>query len=262
MKRSFSITALGPDPDRESLVFAREIGFEYVDENAYSWNRHIGNEGEYDYAKAARLYEEVGLQVGSIHGPCVDLSSPKEEERSDGLRRCYAAVDALLVMGGDILVMHPSYPVDKSVPLDVRLKYSVESLKILADKCAAKGVRLAVENLLWRELYSSSEVMLDIMHQMDGSAGLCFDTCHASISKEGLESMITALAPHVIMTHISDSFLEDDDHYPPGLGLQDLPMVIRTLKASGYSGVYNFEIDAMTPKRVISATRKWTDTLE
>ena len=71
--------------------------------------------------------------------------------------------------------------------------------------------------------------------------------------------MIRVLAGRVVATHLSDSFLVNDDHHPPGLGLQPLPMVFRTLREAGYQGVYNFELDAITPRRLMRAVANWVD---
>ena len=168
-----------------------------------------------------------------------------------------AAARAVAELGGTLLIMHPAWPRDPGVPAAVRLDGSVGSLQRLAEGCARYHVRLAVENLLPVEGFSTSADMLEIRNRVPQAAGLCFDSCHASLTQEGLEAMIRALASHVVATHLSDSFLQGDDHHPPGLGLQPLPMVIRTLQDTGYEGVYNFELDALSPKRLVNAVASW-----
>lgn len=258
MKRGLSLCAFGTNlPDVAVLRFSKELGFEYVEGNAYSSQELVDAKGNLHLDEALELYAAAGVRVHSMHGPCVDLSSPEDEERSEGVRLCLAALEALHALGGSILVMHPAWPRDPDVPTEVRRQNSVESLKMLDDRCTAKGVRLAIENLLPVEGFSGSEEVLEIAQRVGETVGICFDSCHASLTGEGLASMIEALAPHVIATHLSDSFLKDNDHYPPGLGRQDLVHVIEKLGTVGYEGVYNFELDVLSPKRLVAAVGKW-----
>jgi len=260
MRKGLSLCAFGTNlPDAAVLEWARERGFEHADLNAYSSRELVDEEGRLHLAAAAALYARTGIVVHSIHGPCVDLSSPDPEERKQGVEVSLAAARAVAELGGALLIMHPAWPRDPQVPASVRLDGSVDSLARLAGGCAPLGVRLAVENLLPSEAFSGSADMLEILRRVPGAAGLCFDSCHASLTEEGLEAMIRALASRVIATHLSDSFLRDDDHHPPGLGLQPLPMVIRTLQGTGYQGVYNFELDAISPKRLVSAVASWVE---
>lgn len=262
MKRGMSLCAFRTNlPGKDVLDAMKQQGFDYVDVNAYSSREIVDREGRVHIEAAAEAYAASGLTVSSIHGPCVDLSSPDEEERAEAIRLSTAAMDALRGLGGSILVMHPGWP-RVEAPADVRIHNAIESVKVLSDRCASAGVKLAVENLLPGESFNSAADILRIVKGAGGGAGICFDSCHASLAPEGLLSMIDALAPFIIATHLSDSFKKNDDHYPPGLGVQELSSVVAKLTEVGYKGVYNFELDAMSPKRLVGAVAKWVETIE
>ena len=260
MKKGMSLCAFGTNlPELAVLLWARDKGFTHIDLNGYSSQELVDAEGELHLEEARKLYGEGGVSVHAIHGPCVDLSSPDERERAQAVERSLLAMEAVKTLGGELLVMHPAWPRDPTVPTAVRLNHAVDALARLAESCNKAGIRLAVENLLPVECFSGSADMLEILDRVPGVAGLCFDSCHASLTEEGLDTMIEALAPKVVFTHLSDSFLKDDDHHPPGLGLQPLPQEIATLQGAGYGGVYNFELSAMSGKRMVSALASWMD---
>jgi sugar phosphate isomerase/epimerase len=122
-----------------------------------------------------------------------------------------------------------------------------EAVKVAEDK----GVTIAMENHID---YTASEI-LDLINRVGSrNLGVNFDTGNALRLFEDPVEEAKILVSHIYATHIKDvspkrggspqewNFWES---VPAGVGLVDIPGVMKVLKDAGYGGVLAIELDCL-----------------
>lgn len=228
--------------------------FEEYDKNNI---RHMEiSEADYsgfDFAKIYKLAKENNVNLWSLHLPfcpfeIIDISATDKKLR-DGST---AMLSELIKKGSDIgidkFIIHPSgEPIDAS-ERDERMKYSKESLSILADTAAECGGVICVEDLPRTCLGHSIAEMQDLM-SADARLKVCFDTNHITCEKP--EDVIAALGEKIITLHVSDFDFVNERHWLPGEGSINWRNIMRALSDMNYNGVFMYEIGYACPATII-----------
>lgn len=218
--------------------------------------------GEYPYLehKAIRaLADRHGVKLWSYHLPfagtdTLDIASADEELR----RRTVEILAGYIRKGGDIgvdkFVIHPgSEP--NSEDTEVRgelLKHCMESLNTLAEIAAEYGAVIAVEELPRSCLGRTAEEILQLISAND-KLRVCFDSNHL-LMDDNL-NFLKKLAGKIVTVHISDYDFLNERHWLPGEGKVDWTAQYEGLKASGYEGVWLYEIRQKKPASILEGRR-------
>ena len=196
--------------------------------------------------KAVGLAQDCGLHVPSFHLP---FSSPTVLElaaEDANIRRKTVALFCKLIKeysgeGVKKFIIHPSSePVSTdSEKRKKRLSDTRDALSSLAEVAALHGSVIAVENLPRTCLGS---IVDELEYLISGSTklGVCFDTNH--LLTDTNEELIRRLGHRIIAVHVSDYDRINERHWLPGEGDVDWHSLYHSLIASGFSGVWLYEI--------------------
>ena len=214
-----------------------------------------------DYNGIIRLAEQLhtmGIQPFSVHAPWGDQlepSSPHPEHRAAWLAVSTAAAAILRVVGGRVVVVHPSPPLEEA-ERPARLRQCIESTARLAERCAEVGAVVAVENMLPAHLGDRAEELLAIMDPLPREhAGFCFDTGHAHVCPEGM-AVGEAMGDRIVTLHLHDNQGQSDEHLLPFAGSVDWQRVAQVLNAAHYAGPYIIESGKPSREEVAQKTKE------
>jgi len=233
---------------RPHLAALRDAGFGAVE--VFASPGHFEWEDGAYVARIARDLRELGLAVFSAHAPWApgqDISAADGAQRAASLQSVRRAVDALVAMGGQVLVLHPGAtltdPGRKAELLDV----AAESTEGVAAYCRARGVRVALENPPPYELGGDNADMLALYRRLAGDPTIaaCFDTGHAHVSAEGID-FLRDIPQEVVLVHISDNHGAQDEHLAPGDGTLPWARLWPLLRARHFDGCLMLELSGVS----------------
>ena len=159
------------------------------------------------------------------------------------------SVEAAALLDVDYAVLHPnSVTINKDDFCEEKeFEICMKHLSPIADYAKKLGVKLALENLassyVGEDLYRYCQRAEEICKMADAlGIGICWDFGHANIAgaKQSEELMIVGSRLKVI--HVNDNLGYGDDHLPPYLGTIDWSDAMSGLKAIGFNGLFNYEI--------------------
>lgn len=225
----------------EAMDFFGRTGFEAVDVNfsgaIYDGDRHEPVlDGEYrpNLDKILEAAERNGLYIAMTHLPFYryDLADEKALARyAEVMRR---AIEATAYIGAPYAVIHP-YRDGGQV---TRVEESIGYLGPFCDKARQLGVTLCVENM--RD--TSAETLAEIVDALRCAA--CWDVGHANLSGVDQGTAIRTLGGRLKTLHLHDNYGVSDEHSLPYLGTVDWDGILEALAATGYDGVFNYEVSA------------------
>lgn len=238
----------------ESLPLIHQYGFKHLElwAGASNWGQYTHynwHEEKYTQNLKAKL-SELGLRVSSVHAPfseTMDLSNADEQQRRVAVEECCKVMDALVQLGGEILVIHPAvktFDLNDREEKSLRIGQAKKSVGEITEQAQSKGRRVAIENLLPHILGGEVEVLTHLLRDFKGdSLGICFDSSHANLWKSPrLDEYLKQVSPYLLTTHLSDNYGRYDDHHPPGDGEIDWSVLVHTIKQSGYRGIFMLEV--------------------
>jgi sugar phosphate isomerase/epimerase len=242
------------------LDVMRNAGFGYVE--VFAAPGHFAWDDERAVAQMARWLRERDMRACSLHAPWApgqDIAALDDAQRARSLRAVERAADALVVLGGEYLIVHPGATLTDPTTKDRQLHLAQESLATIARYCATLGVMAALENPPPYELGGDPADMLPLYAQLAGELALCacFDTGHAHISSAGVAGI--AHVPKVVaVIHLSDNTGKTDDHWPPPAGTIVWRDFFRLLARRQWDGYLLLELtnqaDALD---VLTKERRW-----
>ncbi|MGW7084470.1 bifunctional sugar phosphate isomerase/epimerase/4-hydroxyphenylpyruvate dioxygenase family protein [Streptomyces sp. NPDC054871] len=189
---------------------------------------------------------DLGLGI-DLYQPFRDFEAVPADALARNLRRAERKFAVMERLGADLLLVCSSVA-PESVDDDA---LAAEQLRLLADRAAAHGIRIAYEALAWGRHVSTYDHAWRIVEQADHPAlGTCLDSFHilsrgsdpkgiADIPGEKIFFLQLADAPLMAM-----DVLQWSRHYRcfPGQGGFDLaPLVAATVRA-GYQGPLSLEV--------------------
>lgn len=189
---------------------------------------------------------DLGLSI-DLYQPFRDFEAVPADALARNLRRAERKFTVMERLGADLLLVCSSVA-PESVDDDA---LAAEQLRLLADRAAAHGIRIAYEALAWGRHVSTYDHAWRIVEQADHPAlGTCLDSFHilsrgsdpkgiADIPGEKIFFLQLADAPLMAM-----DVLQWSRHYRcfPGQGGFDLaPLVAATVRA-GYQGPLSLEV--------------------
>ena len=217
------------------------IPYEDPDEHP-GWKGYMENTANYASEFAFRV---------SMHAPGGDISSVDREIRESAVEKLGKSIrDVGQFLSDVIVVVHPENVNPDRQPNDddERKENCRRSLEELVNSAAKYNVRIALENMRWRAdnpnrtgMYTDQ--LMEIIHGMDDTIGICFDVGHANISEgSDLTGAFSRNAQRIIHIHLDDNLGIEDDHLQPGEGKIDFESFYNVVAESGYNGMIQLEV--------------------
>jgi 4-hydroxyphenylpyruvate dioxygenase len=190
---------------------------------------------------------DLGLSIDAYQ-PFRDFDSVDACRFSANLRRAEAKFDIMTALGTKLLLVVSAVSPDAVHDDDLL----IEQLRILADRAADRGMKVAYEALGWGRYVNTWDHSWAIVAKADHPAlGLCLDSFHIlmrtpdpigieDIDPEKLFLLQLADAPPLMTTDALDS----SRHYRlfPGQGAFDLRAFLGQLCDAGYDGPLSVEV--------------------
>ncbi|MEV0522739.1 TIM barrel protein [Streptomyces sp. NPDC050439] len=189
---------------------------------------------------------DLGLGI-DLYQPFRDFEAVPADVLARNLRRAERKFEVMERLGADLLLVCSSVA-PESVDDDA---LAAEQLRLLADRAAAHGIRIAYEALAWGRHVSTYDHAWRIVEQADHPAlGTCLDSFHilsrgsdpkgiADIPGEKIFFLQLADAPLMAM-----DVLQWSRHYRcfPGQGGFDVAALVSAAVRAGYQGPLSLEV--------------------
>lgn len=225
-----------------------------------------------DPARVRAMLAQHGLCARTAHSPGAGWNNdaPDDAVRRASLDAASSVFAAAAAMGVEAIIVHPnSNDTHGFVASDwnANIARSVESLKVLAERAAAHGLKLAVENLPRRGTPRPAGSVAEVLSMIDGlgpHVGLCVDIGHANSNGLRAADELRAGAGRVYAIHVQDNDGKgEDQHLEPGAGTVDWPATLAAIERYAPQAAVNFEIPSRGGERAmlerLAALRKtWT----
>src|SRR3954462_13724587 len=197
-------------------------------------------------AEARARADALGLAI-DLYQPFRDFEAVPRAQLERNLRRAERKLDVMAALGADTMLVCSSVSPD-AIDDDA---LAAAQLRALAERAAARGMRIAYEALAWGTHVSEYDHAWRIVDAADHPAlGVCLDSFHvlsrgtdldgiAAIPAEKLFFLQLADAPHLVM-----DVLQWSRHYRcfPGQGGFALRDFTARVLATGYDGPLSLEV--------------------
>jgi len=214
-------------------------------EISLNWDKY----SSINWKKTERNAYETGVRLWSFHLPFAPFSQNNIASTDANIRnRSIELQKEYIKRVGDIgigvVIIHPSGEPIMSEDRKEMLKYSAESLGILANEGLKCGVTIAVENLPRTCLGKDSHEIKELI-SVHSNLHVCFDTNH--LLSQPINAFIEDVGEKIITTHISDFDFKNERHWLPGEGYIDWIEVLNALEKKSYRGPLMYEMSFAPP---------------
>lgn len=242
-----STRILSRRPLLEALPALHEAGFEALEVCAAP--------GHFDFADpdaAARTAErcrELGLSVVSLHAPYsapLDITVVQRGERSMAVNEVLAAAQALSILGGRYLVIHPGSTLRVEPHLKARMDALSESLLRIHGECGRLGLELLVEEMEPDAFGGRDEDLARLAGLSPRPFdGFCMDFVHSFLAGT-LQKRIETFARLIRLVHLGDTrgVGAGHEHLLPGKGAIPWKGALAVLRRAGIHAPWVLEADA------------------
>jgi 4-hydroxyphenylpyruvate dioxygenase len=239
--RSIATVCLsGPLPDK--LEAAAAAGFEGVE---IFENDLLTFEGT--PAEVRQMCEDLGLAI-TIFQPFRDFEGMPEPQRSRNLDRAERKFDTMQALGTELILVCSSVHA-AALPEPER---AADDLRAMAERAAARGLRVCYEALAWGRHVNRWRQAWDIVQRADHPAlGLCLDSFHTLSLGDDLAGLSQAVPPEKLFflqladaPRLSMDVLSWSRHHRLFPGQGELPVAdfLRAVLDAGYAGPLSLEI--------------------
>lgn len=233
-------------PLEERLRMSAEAGCHGVEINIEGEGEPKLEASERELAELKRRAADLGLEIPSVHCGLhwkYTLTDPDPAVRGKGIEILSRALEIGAALGARVLLVVPGL-VNQNVAYDEAYQRALEGVRKLADKAAAVGVAIGVENVWNKFLLSPLEMKRFIEEAQSEWVGAYFDV--GNILAYGFpHHWIKILGKAIRAVHVKDYRLD-----VPGLGgftylgQGDVPwdLVRSSLAEIGYDGYVTAEL--------------------
>ncbi|OGV48360.1 MAG: hypothetical protein A2X49_13175 [Lentisphaerae bacterium GWF2_52_8] len=184
-------------------------------------------------------------KAGSLHSPYgrgYDFSTSNKDELAQAFTAFSKSLELADRLNIPLIIVHSSIEPITDEERSMRLRIARESIRKLADICAEKEKRLAIE-LLPRSCIGNHEN--ELLELTDGLSqrhvGICLDTNHMMSRPDKLPELVKNLGGSLFALHMSDYNGIDEQHFLPGKGVIDWKAFLASLHTIGFPGPLTFE---------------------
>lgn len=261
--------------DREHLVEVAAHGFDGIELVAMPSHADVTDPAA--VAQLAEWLDDTRLRLEAVHAPVAEalvdgtwqgpLSIASKD--ADARTRALAAAHAALALGAT--VPFPTMIVPVSVPapvghVDESIEAARESIVILADAAAARGVQLGLQ--VQAHAWSSPDALVELIEalQDDGTApGIGLDIGQARLLGDPVDAIETA-SGHIVAARLSDGRGRRPEPLVPYDGAVDWDAVLLAFQKVGYCGPWTLVLPSSsdpqaTLTRAAAARRRLDDSL-
>lgn len=243
----------GEGDQLEALRKVKQAGFDETELMAEgsSWD----NNQVPDIELFKQTLIEIDLYPRSIHAPytTVNLESPDHNLRGESIAKVQSAMEFIAELGGKVIVVHPTGPVDKNSKPYAHLEYGEtlkhigESVYKLSRTATELGVQIALENLTsrpeWGRPLESMQQLMSFLYAFDEEhVGICMDVGHTRLSGLDVGEQVRIAGNRLFALHIQDGDGPLDCHRPPGQGVIDFNAFGRALSDIKFDGAWTMEV--------------------
>jgi 4-hydroxyphenylpyruvate dioxygenase len=188
----------------------------------------------------------LGLAI-DLYQPFRDFEAVAPEQLERNLRRAEAKFDVMEQLGVDLMLVCSN--VSASAIDDDAL--AAEQLRRLAERAAARGMRVAYEALAWGRHVDEYDHAWRLVEAADHPAlGICLDSFHILSRGTSLDTIAEIPAGKLLFLQLADAphlvmdVLQWSRHYRcfPGQGGFDLAGFTRRVLDAGYAGPLSLEV--------------------
>lgn len=189
---------------------------------------------------------DLGLSV-TMFQPFRDFEAMPEPQRSRGLDRAERKFDVMQALGTDLLLVCSNVqPVAINDP-----DRAAEDLRAMAERAAARGLRVGYEALAWGTHVRRWRDAWDIVQRAGHPAlGVVLDSFHTLALDDDFAGITQLPADRIFFVQLADAPRMSSDplswsrHFRnfPGQGALDVPGFLRATLASGYAGPLSLEV--------------------
>lgn len=233
------------------LKEAKTAGFDTVDLDICSAWRFPRKEKKLYETLEDRFIDvkNAGIKINAVHisfGKYWDISETDEKTRKRIVKKIANVFKLADKYSPYCYVIHPSFEpiiiLDRKEKLDAVVKSAVE-LSGKTDNI------ICLETLPRTCLFNTAAEAAETIDRINKkNVKVCIDVNH--MVRERSEDAVLSLGDRIATTHISDHDYLDERHYMPGKGKIDWNALIGALRRVGYNGVFNYEVDNVTPKEI------------
>ena len=237
--------------DKKAIEIIKNAGFDCIDYSFYwdaSGDDVLGDEYIAHAEKVRRILDNAGMICNQAHAP-FDIQYKDPFDMSNiRFQKIARAMEAASIMGAEHIVVHAIHvPFGEDV-----MDYNVSFYKSLEPYCKKFGIKIAIENLFWRDEKSkccrgrmhTPELLYEILDRLNSKwFVLCIDVGHAALVGIEPDEMIRRLDNKVLMAlHIHDNNYVTDQHLLPFHGSLDWNKIMAALKDIHYKGDLTLEV--------------------
>ncbi len=205
-----------------------------------------------DYEKYAQLLHRVadscGIVFNQAHAPFpsyIDDNPEYSKKIIDKFRRC---IEFAGLIGVEQICIHP---ITIRNDRQRELEKTLELYSKLQDAAKESGVKIALENMFWRDkttdsirpgACSGADEFIKIFDMLDDRYFTCLlDVGHCGLVGESADSFIYKMGERITALHVHDNDFLNDMHDLPFVGKMDWKKITKALHDINYRGDLTFE---------------------
>ncbi|MQY60447.1 TIM barrel protein [bacterium] len=188
------------------------------------------------------------------------FSSPDKEVRDEAIACIKTLIDLAERFGSMVNIGRVRGPIEPNEPYEISENRFLDSLDVVAQYAAPKGVVIAVEPVNRYELNFINRVdeAFKVISKLSRpNIKIMPDTFHMNIEESSIEATFLNYKDYIVYIHFADS-----NRLAPGMGHLNFPNIINVLKTAGYEGYVTAEIlPHPTPDEAAMRAAKYLKTL-
>jgi sugar phosphate isomerase/epimerase len=185
----------------------------------------------------------TGMRAVAIHASCgrpLDLADPDARGRNDAIDAVLNAAAVLEALHGRVVVVQPTDSHRAAPDLAARVEHACESVRIVQQQCAGRGMTLAIETPPPQFIGGAPDEFAHLLTAAGSDARVCLDIDH--IALEDWDAFADLAAGRLAHVHAPDI---DDSRADPCASVNgriDWPRVGRTLDRMNYDAWLMLEL--------------------
>ncbi|MDB5918301.1 MAG: 4-hydroxyphenylpyruvate dioxygenase [Massilia sp.] len=193
-----------------------------------------------------RLCAELGLRIDMFQ-PFRDFDGVSPEQLKRNLDRAERKFDVMQELGTDLVLVCANIADTASNDLDLR----AEQLRLMAERAARRGLRIALEALAWGGAVNRFAQVWDIVQRADHPhLGVALDSFHTLALRDDFRPIKDIPGERIFYVQLADAPWINTDplthsrHFRcfPGQGEMDVSGFVGAVLDAGYTGPISLEI--------------------
>ncbi len=246
--------------DEKAIEMIKEAGFDSLDFSFYGTHYYdpvVGDEYIEHAKKIRALMDDLGIDCHQAHAPFDMKYGMKFDVSQPEYLVIVRSIEAAAILGAKSIVVHAIKTNEAEEPVDFT-EYNLKYYKTLEPYCEKFGIKIAVENLFYRDkkrktfkgVLGNPSELSSFIEKLDSPwFTVCVDVGHASLVGYEPEDFIRGMKPGLVTAlHIQDNDYLEDRHILPFTGKLNWVNIMKALKETGYEGELNFELQTFMHK--------------